>query len=144
MPKYIKSSLSLRVYAWNLFYSVSKVRLCKNKMQLLQRSGAIYKCISFPLDCLTKRICARLNTAEWSYPYSRLLVIPISSNTDGWNLHFLECNKFHWLGPLFFFNSPCCSDLLLGAQLEQNDTAKSVSERNRADWGGRDIPNARR
>lgn len=65
----------------------------------------------------------RLNTAEWSNTYSRLLyktMFSIFSNTEVKHFHVLRCNKCYWLG--FFF----VTNLLLAYWLEQNDTGKSL------------------
>lgn len=83
------------------------------------------------LNCLRKRICPDLAQSNDSVHFP--------------DHHFLQHRRLKspssqeqqvsLIGPFFPL---CCVDLLLGFQLEQNDTAKSVFERNRAGWGGLD------
>lgn len=78
-----------------------------------------------------KENLSRLSTAEWSYPYSRFPFPP--TQTAEISIFPSATRLSDWT-----FFPLCCIDLLLGFQLKQNDTAKSVFERNRAGWGGRD------
>lgn len=118
------------LYLYKIDFIQSTMHLPFEKEQFLQRSGAIYKWISFTLHCLIRRIV--LTEHSWM-----ILSIFLTSLQDI-VFHFLEqrspkfpCSQVQQvllIGPFVFFS---CHDLLLGYQLEQNDTGKDSFEDNR-------------
>lgn len=124
IPKYT----SLKWHEWNRLCFVSI--LCQDltlekKAQFLQRWGAIYKWISFMLDCFIKAFVLTQIEHTWVI----LSIFPTSLPDNVFHFQRERSRKFPCsqvqqvllIGAFF-----SATNLLLGYQLEQSDTGKSL------------------
>ena len=120
------SEVHVQLYIWNRLCSVSILHLDLNlkKEQFLQRSGTIYKWISFTVDCFIKEFV--LTQIEHSWMILSIFPTSLQDNV----FHFLKhrslkfpCSQVQQvllIGPFF-----PATNLLLGYRLEPNDTGRN-------------------